>query len=148
MLSFRVLVRYGNEIADLSYLEPGDCSVVNIINDVRKEIAGKGVQLFDNWKLDTRLFRDEELMIAIEAFDSHLEDKIELEINLEPVGVEYPEEPIGLLTFNNETPPASPNNVAHPATIEEYDSDEDDSYEVDEETGEDSEVNLNEELCE
>ncbi|KAL5818480.1 hypothetical protein ACOSQ4_022322 [Xanthoceras sorbifolium] len=57
------------------------------------------------------------------------------------------EAPIGLLTFNNEAPPVSPNNVAPPATVEKYDSDEDDSYEVDEETGEDSEVSLDEELC-
>ncbi|KAL5810995.1 hypothetical protein ACOSQ4_027563 [Xanthoceras sorbifolium] len=48
--------------------------------------------------------------------------------------------PIRLLTFNNEAPPASPNNVAPPATVEEYDSDEDDSYDVDE-------VSLDEELC-
>ncbi|KAL5764285.1 hypothetical protein ACOSQ2_016879 [Xanthoceras sorbifolium] len=141
MLAFRVLVRYVTKIADLSYLEPGDCSFVSIMNDARKKMNGKGVQLFDNWKLSVlfpwngqrhTLISDEELMI--------------FEISLEPDGVEYLEEHIRLLTFNNEAPPASPNNVAPPVTVEEYDRDEDDSYEVDEET-EDSEVNFDEELC-
>ncbi|KAL5787937.1 hypothetical protein ACOSP7_004886 [Xanthoceras sorbifolium] len=147
MLSFCVLVRYGTEITDLSYLEPGECSVVSIINDARKEKTGKGMQLYDNWKLSVlfpwngerhTLISNEELMIAFEAFDSQSEDKIEFEISLDPVGVEDPEEPIELLTFNNEAPPA---------TAEKYDCDEDDSYEVDEEI-DDSEVSLDEELCE
>ncbi|KAL5779322.1 hypothetical protein ACOSQ2_010059 [Xanthoceras sorbifolium] len=71
-------------------------------------MTGKGVQLFDNWKLSVlfpwnrqrhTLISNEELMIAFEAFDK-------------------------------------------------YDSDEDDSYEVGKETGEDSEVSLDEGLCE
>ncbi|KAL5831378.1 hypothetical protein ACOSQ4_016732 [Xanthoceras sorbifolium] len=73
MLAFRVLVRYVTKIADLSYLEPGDCSFVSIMNDARKKMTGKGVQLFDNWKLSVlfpwngqrhTLISDEELMIA------------------------------------------------------------------------------------
>ncbi|KAL5793333.1 hypothetical protein ACOSP7_001927 [Xanthoceras sorbifolium] len=87
-------------------------------------------------------------MIIFETFDNQSEDEIEFEISLNPLGVEYPEEHIGLLTSNNEAPPASENNVTPPATVEEYDSDEDDSYEVDKETGEDNEVSLDEQLCE
>ncbi|KAL5755224.1 hypothetical protein ACOSP7_023444 [Xanthoceras sorbifolium] len=131
MLPIRILVRYDIKIADLSYLKPSDCSVVSIINDAWKEMSGKGVQLFDNWKLS--------LMIVFETFDNQSEDEIEFEISLNPLGVEYPEEHIGLLTSNNEAPPATENNVTPPATVEEYDSDEDDSYEVDKETGEDNE---------
>ncbi|KAL5766834.1 hypothetical protein ACOSP7_017451 [Xanthoceras sorbifolium] len=132
MLPIRILVRYDTKIADLSYLKPSDCSVVSIINDAWKEMSGKGVQLFDNWKLS--------LMIVFETFDNQSKDEIEFEISLNPLGVEYPEEHIGLLTSNNEAPPASENNVTPPATVEEYNSDEDDSYEVDKETGEDNEV--------
>ncbi|KAL5774615.1 hypothetical protein ACOSP7_012172 [Xanthoceras sorbifolium] len=87
-------------------------------------------------------------MIVFETFDNQSEDEIEFEISLNPLGVEYPEEHIRLLTSNNEAPPASENNVTPPATVEEYDSDEDDSYEVDKETGEDNEVSLDEQLCE
>ncbi|KAL5833980.1 hypothetical protein ACOSQ3_017654 [Xanthoceras sorbifolium] len=149
MLPIRILVRYDTKIADLSYLKPSDCSVVSIINDAWKEMSGKGVQLFDNWKLSVlfpwngqqhTVISDEELMIVFETFDNQSKDEIEFEISLNPLGVEYPEEHIGLLTSNNEAPPASENNVTPPATVEEYDSDEDDSYEVDKETGEDNEV--------
>ncbi|KAL5739566.1 hypothetical protein ACOSQ2_028746 [Xanthoceras sorbifolium] len=94
------------------------------------------------------LISEEELMIALKKLDGHSKDEIEFEISLEPVGVKYPEEPIGLLTFNNEALPVSLNNGAPPATIKESDSNEDDSYKVDEETGGDSEVSLDEELCE
>ncbi|KAL5753263.1 hypothetical protein ACOSQ2_023770 [Xanthoceras sorbifolium] len=148
MLPIRILVRYDTKIADLSYLKPSDCSVVSIINDAWKEMSGKGVQLFDNWKLSVlfpwngqrhTVISDEELMIVFETFDNQSEDEIEFEISLNPLGVEYPEEHIGLLTSNNEAPPASENNVTPSATVEEYDSDEDDSYEVDKETGEDNE---------
>ncbi|KAL5818533.1 hypothetical protein ACOSQ4_022375 [Xanthoceras sorbifolium] len=147
MLPIRILVRYDTKIADLSYLKPSDCSVVSIINDAWKEMSGKGVQLFDNWKLSVlfpwnrqrhTVISDEELMIVFETFDNQSEDEIEFEISLNPLGVEYPEEHIGLLTSNNEAPPASKNNVTPPATVEEYDSNEDDSYEVDKETGDDS----------
>ncbi|KAL5777143.1 hypothetical protein ACOSP7_010069 [Xanthoceras sorbifolium] len=149
MLPIRILVRYDTKIADLSYLKPSDCSVVSIINDAWKEMSGKGVQLFNNWKLSVlfpwngqrhTVISDEELMIVFETFDNQSEDEIEFEISLNPLGVEYPEEHIGVLTSNNEAPPASENNVTPPATVEEYDSDEDDSYEVDKETGEDNEV--------
>ncbi|KAL5776820.1 hypothetical protein ACOSP7_009746 [Xanthoceras sorbifolium] len=67
-------------------------------------MTGKGVQLFDNWKLSVlfpwnrqrhTLISNEELMIAFEAFDSHSEDKMEFEISLEPVGVEYPDSILG-----------------------------------------------------
>ncbi|KAL5808279.1 hypothetical protein ACOSQ3_028970 [Xanthoceras sorbifolium] len=81
------------------------------------------------------LISEEELMIAFKKLDGHSKDEIEFEIGLEPVGVKYPGEPIGLLTFNNEALPAK------------SDSNEDDSYKVDEETGGDSEVSLDEELC-
>ncbi|KAL5785589.1 hypothetical protein ACOSQ2_007981 [Xanthoceras sorbifolium] len=148
MLPIRILVRYDAKIADLSYLKPSDCSVVSIINDAWKEMSGKGVQLFDNWKLSVlfpwngqrhTVISDEELMIVFETFDNQSEDEIEFEISLNPLGDEYLEEHIGLLTSNNEAPLASKNNVTSPATVEEYDSDEDDSYEVDKEIGEDNE---------
>ncbi|KAL5799460.1 hypothetical protein ACOSQ4_032344 [Xanthoceras sorbifolium] len=148
ILPIRILVRYDTKIADLSYLKPSDCSVVSIINNAWKKMSGKGVQLFDNWKLSVlfswneqrhTVISDEELMIAFETFDNQSEDEIEFEISLNPLGVEYHEEHIGLLTSNNEASPASENNVTPLATVEEYDNDEDDSYEVDEETGEDSE---------
>ncbi|KAL5753888.1 hypothetical protein ACOSP7_022108 [Xanthoceras sorbifolium] len=79
-------------------------------------------------------------MIAFEAFDSHSENEIKFEISLEPIRVEYLKKPIGQLTFNNEAPSASPKNGAPPTTIKESNSDDDDSYEVDEETEEDSEI--------
>ncbi|KAL5751935.1 hypothetical protein ACOSQ2_022442 [Xanthoceras sorbifolium] len=79
-------------------------------------------------------------MIAFEAFDSHSENEIEFEISLEPIRVEYLKKPIGQLTFNNEAPSASPKNGVPSTTIEESDSDDDDSYEVDEKTEEDSEA--------
>ncbi|KAL5741727.1 hypothetical protein ACOSP7_028459 [Xanthoceras sorbifolium] len=84
------------------------------------------------------LILEEELMIAFKN----------LTVIRRTKSIKYPEEPIGLLTFNNEALPASLNNGAPPATIKESDSNEDDSYKVDEETVGDSEVSLDEELCE
>ncbi|KAL5780079.1 hypothetical protein ACOSQ2_010816 [Xanthoceras sorbifolium] len=104
-----------------------------------KEMTGQGVKQFDNWKLSVTfswngqrhiIISDGELVIVFKTFDSHSKDIVEFKMSLEPVAVEYPEEHIGLLTFNNKTPPASLNN------------------EVDEETGEDSEVSLDKELGE
>ncbi|KAL5787996.1 hypothetical protein ACOSP7_004945 [Xanthoceras sorbifolium] len=80
-------------------------------------------------------------------------DVVEFDLTLELVVVEYPKEPIALLAFNikaplaspnNEAPPASPNNEAPLTTVEEFDSNYDDSLIIDKETGEDSE---NSERC-
>ncbi|KAL5777584.1 hypothetical protein ACOSP7_010510 [Xanthoceras sorbifolium] len=107
-------------------------------------MTGQGVKQFDNWKLSVTfswngqrhiIISDGELVIVFKTFDSHSKDIVEFKMSLEPVAVEYPEEHIGLLTFNNKTPPASlnnevppasPNNEAPLATIEESDNDEDD----------------------
>ncbi|KAL5855254.1 hypothetical protein ACOSQ4_005056 [Xanthoceras sorbifolium] len=118
-------------------------------------MTGQGVRRFDNWKLFVTfpwngqrhtIISDDELVI----FD----------LTLELVVVEYPKEPIALLAFNikaplaspnNEAPPASPNNEAPLTTVEEFDSNYDDSLIIDKETGEDSEnseVSLDEELGE
>ncbi|KAI9194471.1 hypothetical protein LWI28_006327 [Acer negundo] len=36
MLSFRVHLKYADRVVDMDLIEPGDCSIVNLINDAKK----------------------------------------------------------------------------------------------------------------
>ncbi|KAK0577855.1 hypothetical protein LWI29_001209 [Acer saccharum] len=50
MLPFRVYVKNGNELCDMGLVEPGECSVISIINDA-KEFLGDGIQTLEKWEL-------------------------------------------------------------------------------------------------
>ncbi|KAI9186147.1 hypothetical protein LWI28_014179 [Acer negundo] len=45
MLPFKVYVKNGNELYDMGLVEPGECSVISIINDAKKEFLGDDVTL-------------------------------------------------------------------------------------------------------
>ena len=47
ILPFQIFVKYVDETVDLDIIEPGDYSVISLINDVKKELKG---DLIEPWQ--------------------------------------------------------------------------------------------------
>ncbi|KAK0604600.1 hypothetical protein LWI29_017354 [Acer saccharum] len=72
MLPIQVFVRKVDVVVDLEVIEHGDCSVISIINDAKKELLGALVTSKEKWELSTpwngvqhTILTDEELMIVL-----------------------------------------------------------------------------------
>ncbi|KAK4855516.1 hypothetical protein QYF36_008162 [Acer negundo] len=48
MLLFRVHLKYADRVVDMDLIEPGDCSIVNLINDAKKVLSGHHVNIEAN----------------------------------------------------------------------------------------------------
>ncbi|KAK0573341.1 hypothetical protein LWI29_006718 [Acer saccharum] len=160
MLPFQVYVNYANKVFDLQILEPGDCSVISIINDVKKEITGHHVKKEETWELSITfpwnvqrhvLKADEELMFVFEDFECCDKPSIEFDLTLFPLAIEFPEDDVQLLPMMESTGPYAasvseheipsavsdlkvdiPNSRPPAASVEGYVSDVDNDYEVNE----------------
>ncbi|KAK1587236.1 hypothetical protein Q3G72_010886 [Acer saccharum] len=97
MLPIRVLVKYVDSVVDMDLIEPGDCSVISLINDTKKVLSGQPIDIWETWQLRITylwngqqhvLTSDEELMLCFEFFDHHDMDIIDEEDN----DVYFPEE--------------------------------------------------------
>ncbi|TXG48433.1 hypothetical protein EZV62_027727 [Acer yangbiense] len=75
----------------MSLVEPGECTVISIINDANKEFLGEGIQTWEKWELlivfpynglEHTVFSDEELMFAFEEFDKRNTPIIHFHINV------------------------------------------------------------------
>ncbi|KAK3204819.1 hypothetical protein Dsin_018865 [Dipteronia sinensis] len=111
MLPFQVYVMYVDKIIDLGVIEPGDCSVISLINNAKKELSGQHIETWETWQLaitflwnDLRYIptTDAELMFCFEEFDCLEENNEENnaepveKINGEPENVEYSDDnPVG-----------------------------------------------------
>ncbi|KAK3212806.1 hypothetical protein Dsin_017512 [Dipteronia sinensis] len=51
MYEFRVHVKYVDIIVDMDLIEPGDCSVISLINDAKKELSGCNIEAWETWQL-------------------------------------------------------------------------------------------------
>ncbi|KAK4839467.1 hypothetical protein QYF36_022181 [Acer negundo] len=87
MLPFKVFVKNGNELYDMGLVEPGECSVISIINDAKKEFLGD-------------VFSNVELMFVFEEFDRRNNPIIHFHISVVPL-----ENDIGLLEYTPNTSP-------------------------------------------
>ncbi|KAK4837457.1 hypothetical protein QYF36_005672 [Acer negundo] len=166
MLSFQIYVKYADEVFDLRLYKPEDCSVISIINDVKKKMTRHHVQKGETWELSVTfpwndnshvISSDEELMIVFEEFDHRLKPVIEFDLNLFPLAAKIHENDVQLI------PPmleccgqfGIPNSGPHAASFsepdipisgqpvvndEESDSDVDNDYDVNEDA--DSDVSL------
>ncbi|KAK0601200.1 hypothetical protein LWI29_022103 [Acer saccharum] len=111
MLPIQVFVRKVDVVADLEVIEPGDCSVISIINDAKKELLGASVTSKDKCELSIifpwngvkhTILTDEELMIIFKEFDRRDLPSITFDLNVIPISVEAPEELHALLQCNKE----------------------------------------------
>ncbi|KAK1565453.1 hypothetical protein Q3G72_026886 [Acer saccharum] len=75
MLPFRVYVKNGNELCDMGLVESGECSIISIVNDAKKEFLGD-------------VFSDDELMFVFEEFDRRNNPIIYFHISVVPI-LEY-----------------------------------------------------------
>ncbi|TXG48959.1 hypothetical protein EZV62_024834 [Acer yangbiense] len=123
MLPFQIFVKYVNETADLDILKPGDCSVISLINDAKKELKGDPIEPWEKWQLAITLpwngvrhvlTTDEQFMCCFEEFDRHDKPMIEFELILVPNDMEFP---VDLLAwkegFIGENVPPPEENVQH-----------------------------------
>ncbi|KAK2633978.1 hypothetical protein Ddye_028770 [Dipteronia dyeriana] len=158
MLPFQIYVQYADQIFDLKLNEPEDCSLITIINGVKKEIIEHHVEIGETWELSVTfpwnnqshvLQSDEELMIVFEEFDSRSKPVIESDLNLYPLVVGFPEDDVRQLLkmstvaqpdiSNGGLPAVEPDilNSGPPAVNDEGDgSDEDSDVSLDDECGE------------
>ncbi|KAK2662497.1 hypothetical protein Ddye_001071 [Dipteronia dyeriana] len=112
MLPIQVYVRYVDRIVDMYVIEPGDCSVISLINDTRKILSGCGIESWESWQLRVTfpwngqqyvLARDDELLLCFQLFESQNLSTIEFELIPVPNDIHFPkDEPAGLLGFNEE----------------------------------------------
>ena len=51
MSGFQVYVKYVDRIVDMDVIEPGDCSVISLINDTRKILSGCQIEIWETWQL-------------------------------------------------------------------------------------------------
>ncbi|KAK2649632.1 hypothetical protein Ddye_017121 [Dipteronia dyeriana] len=112
MLPFQVYVKYVDRIVDMDIIEPGDCSVISLINDTRKILSVSGIETWESWQLRVTfpwngqqhvLARDDELLLCFQLFESRNLSSVEFELILVSNGIYFPEdEPVGLLGFNEE----------------------------------------------
>ncbi|KAL5781453.1 hypothetical protein ACOSP7_006482 [Xanthoceras sorbifolium] len=159
MLPFRIYVKYVNQRCNLHVIEPGDCSVISIINDA-KELFGCHLKQGKKWQLSITfpwtmqqhvLKTDEEWMTAFELFNERNFSSIEFELKSMPIAVDFPDEPLGLLQYNvgpldpivddDEMVELDPNNdhdIPRPNDVELEDSDTD--FQPDDVSSEDSYV--------
>ncbi|TXG69748.1 hypothetical protein EZV62_004683 [Acer yangbiense] len=87
MSEFRVHVKYVDRIVDMDLIEPGDCSVISLINDTKKQLNGCHIEAWETWQL---------------RVTKHL-TFIEFELLLVPIDIQFPEDaPTGLLGFNQQ----------------------------------------------
>ncbi|TXG69750.1 hypothetical protein EZV62_004685 [Acer yangbiense] len=123
MLPFQIFVKYVDETVDLDIIEPGDCSVISLINNAKKELKGDPIEPWEKWQLAITLSwngvchvltTDEQLMCCFEEFDRRDKPMIEFELILVPNDMEFP---VDLLTwkegFNGENVPPPEENVQH-----------------------------------
>ncbi|TXG60442.1 hypothetical protein EZV62_015015 [Acer yangbiense] len=123
MLPFQIFVKYVNETADLDIIEPGDCSVISVINDAKKKLKGDPIEPWEKWQLAITLpwngvrhvlTTDEQLMCCFEKFDRCDKPMIEFELILVPNDMEFP---VDLLAwkegFIGENVPPPKENVQH-----------------------------------
>ncbi|KAK0581583.1 hypothetical protein LWI29_015467 [Acer saccharum] len=123
MLPFQIFVKYVNETADLDIIEPGDCSVISLINDAKKELKGDLIEPWEKWQLAITLpwngmrqvlTTDEQLMCCFEEFDRCDKPMIEFELILVLIDMEFP---VDLLAwkegFIGENVPPPEQNVQH-----------------------------------
>ncbi|KAI9185325.1 hypothetical protein LWI28_006208 [Acer negundo] len=121
MLSFPNFVKHVDEIAYPDIIEPGDCSVISLINDVKKELKGGPIQPWEKWQLAITLpwngmrhvlTTDEQLMFCFEEFDRHDKPSIEFELILVPIDMEFLVDLLGWKEgFNAENVPTREENV-------------------------------------
>ncbi|TXG62753.1 hypothetical protein EZV62_009747 [Acer yangbiense] len=90
---------YVNETADLDIIEPGDCSVISLINDAKKKLKGDPIEPWEKWQLAITLpwngvrhvlTTDEQLMCCFKEFDRCDKPTIEFELILVPNDMEFP----------------------------------------------------------
>ncbi|KAK0577723.1 hypothetical protein LWI29_037552 [Acer saccharum] len=87
MSEFQVHVKYVDRIVDMDLIEPGDCSVISLINDTKKELSGYHIEAWETWQL---------------RLTKHL-TFIEFNLLLVPINIQFPEDaPAGLLGFNQQ----------------------------------------------
>ncbi|KAK1582737.1 hypothetical protein Q3G72_017756 [Acer saccharum] len=146
MLPIQVFVRKVDVVADLEVIEPGDCSVISIINDAKKELLGASVTSKDKCELSIifpwngvkhTILTDEELMIIFKEFDRRDLPSITFDLNVIPISVEAPEElhalrqcnkePILLLQQNEES---IPNIEDHRPSIERAQTEGENEWEL------------------
>ena len=74
MLPIRVPVKYVDRVVDMDVIEPGDCSVISLINDTKKVLSGEPIEIWETWQLRITypwngqqhvLTSDEELMFSL-----------------------------------------------------------------------------------
>ncbi|KAK1584647.1 hypothetical protein Q3G72_034808 [Acer saccharum] len=143
MKPFQVYVKYVDRIVDMDLIEPGDCSVVSLINDTRKVLSGCRIETWESWQLRVTfpwngqqhvLTRDDELLLCFQLFESRNTSTIEFELILVPNAIHFPEdEPTGLLGFNEE-------NVSNPVEENKHELVEEDNAEPDEDNNEEDNV--------
>ncbi|KAK1591790.1 hypothetical protein Q3G72_013721 [Acer saccharum] len=51
MLPFQIFVKYVDETVDLDIIKPRDCSVISLINDAKKELKGGPIEPWGKWQL-------------------------------------------------------------------------------------------------
>ena len=138
MSEFHVHVRYVDRIVDMDLIEPGDCSVISLINDTKKHLSGCHIEAWETWQLRVTfpwngqqhvLTTDKELMLCFEMFTDKQLTFIEFELLLVPIDIQFPEDAPALLGFNQQ-------NVGDPV---EEDYEEDNYVPVEENCEEDKE---------
>ncbi|KAI9191802.1 hypothetical protein LWI28_013725 [Acer negundo] len=139
MLPFHVYVKYVDRIVYMDLIEPGDCSVISLINDTRKILSGCQIERWDTWQLRITflwngqqhvLTTDEELLLCFQLFESRNMSTIEFELILVPNAIHFHEvEPAGLLGFNEQ-------NIGNPVEENKNELVEEDNVEPDEENEE------------
>ncbi|TXG64869.1 hypothetical protein EZV62_011863 [Acer yangbiense] len=149
MSEFQVHVKYVDRIVDMDLIELGDCSVISLINNTKKELSGCHIEAWETWQL---------------RVNKHL-TFIEFELLLVPIDIQFPEDALaGLLGFNQQNigDPVEENyeednfvpveenfeednavgDAATDGSDGSYGGDVDNDYQVDEESEDDSNVSL------
>ena len=139
MSEFHVHVRYVDRIVDMDLIEPGDCSVISLINDTRKILNGCRIERWETWQLRVMfswngqqhvLTTDDELLLCFQLFESRNMSTIEFKLILVPNAIHFPEdEPTGLLGFNEQ-------NIGNLVEENKHELVEEDNTEPDEDNNE------------
>ncbi|TXG53021.1 hypothetical protein EZV62_022190 [Acer yangbiense] len=112
MSEFQVHVKYVDRIVDMDLIEPGDCSVISLINDTKRELSRCHIEAWETWQLRVTfpwngqqhvLTTEKELMLCFEMFNSKHLTFIGFELLLVHINIQFPEDAhVGLLGFNQQ----------------------------------------------